>query len=233
MITLLAPVGALLQQASAALHDPAVRDTVLMKQLPADRGWMDRLTEVASVLIALSLLTLTTVAIPVAFHSRRTYRKVSHLLDRVYDDVAPIMNHARTISDNVDYVTTAIRADIQKVSTAIDQANDRVQDALAVTERRMSELNALLAVVQQEAEQLFVSTASTVRGVREGAAAFRDRDAMDFASRERDAADRDDLADDIEFQEELDGYDRKPKSAAEALPAAPRVRPRQRSERRA
>lgn len=236
MITLLAPVGALLHQATAALHDPAVRDTVLMKQVPADRGWIDRVTEIASALIALSLLTLTVVAVPVAFHSRRTYRKVSHLLDRLYDDVTPIMNHARTIGDNANYITTSIRADIQKVNAAIDQANDRVQDALAVTERRMSELNALLAVVQQEAEQLFVSTASTVRGVREGAAAFRNRNGIDLASRGHDAADRDDLADDIEFQEEVDGYDRESKSAAEALPAGkgtPRVRPRQRSERRA
>jgi uncharacterized protein YoxC len=238
MISLLAPAGALLHQAAAVLHDPAVRDTVLMKQVPADRGWIDRVTEVASALIALSLLALTIVAVPVAFHSRRTYRKVSHLLDRVYDDVTPIMNHVRTISDNVNYVTTAIRSDIQKVTAAIDEANDRVQDALAATERRMSELNALLAVVQQEAEDLFVSTASTVRGVREGAAAFRDRNGMDFASDERNAADQDDddvLADDTEFQEEVDGYDRKSQSAAEALPAgkgAPRVRPRQRSERR-
>ena len=236
MITLLAPVGALLHQAAAALHDPTVRDTVLMKQVPADRGWIDRITEVASALIAISLLTLTVVAVPVAFHSRRTYRKVSHLLDRIYDDVTPIMNHARTISDNMNYVTTAVRADIQKVSSAIDDANERVQDALAVTERRMSELNALMAVVQQEAEHLFVSTASTVRGVREGAAAFRDRNGMDFASDEHDAADRHEPADDTEFQEEVDGYDRRPKSAAEALPAGkgtPRVRPRQRSERRA
>src|SRR3569623_1969863 len=97
----------------------------------------------------------------------------------------------------------------------------------------MGELNALLAVVQQEAEHVFVSTASTVRGVREGAAAFRHRNGMDLASDELDAADDLGAAGDIEFQEEVDGYDRKPQSAAETLPAAPRVRPRQRSARRA
>ena len=59
MTTLLAPVAALLHQTAAALHDPAVRDTVLMKQVPADRGWIDRITEIASALIAIALLTLT------------------------------------------------------------------------------------------------------------------------------------------------------------------------------
>ncbi|HEY4219651.1 MAG TPA: DUF948 domain-containing protein [Gemmatimonadaceae bacterium] len=233
MTTLLAPVAALLHQTAAALHDPAVRDTVLMKQVPADRSWIDRVTEVASALIAIALLTLTVIAVPVAFHSRRTYKRVAELLDRIHGDLAPIMKHAHTISDNVNYVTTSVRAEIHKVNTTIDEANERVQEALAATEQRMSELNALLAVVQQEAEHLFVSTASTVRGVREGAAAFRDRNGMDLASDELDAADDLDSADDIEFQEEVDGYDRKSQSAAEALPAAPRVRPRQRSERRA
>jgi uncharacterized protein YoxC len=182
------------------------------------------------VLIAFALLTLTVVAIPVAFHSRRTYRKISHLLDRVYDDVTPIMQNANRITDNVGFITTSIRTDVVTLNEAINTANERVQQAVALTERRMSEFNALLAVVQQEAEQLFLSTASTVRGVRQGAAAFRDRDDMEFSLDELDAAI---LADDIEIQEEGDGDDRSPESATQALPAAPRVRPRQRSQRRA
>ncbi len=230
MISVLAPVADLLHQGVTALQNPVVRDTVFMKQVAVDRGWMDRVTELASTLIAISLLVLTVVAIPVAFHSRRTYRKISHLLDRVYADITPIMNQARTITDNLNFVTTSVRTDVQKVHATIGEANERVQAAMSMTEQRMNELNALMAVVQQEAEHLFVSTASAVRGVRGGAAAFRDRDGMDFAFQEHDAAD---LADDIEFQEEVDGSDRKPQSSAQALPAAPRVRPRQRGERRA
>ena len=232
MISMLAPVGQLFVQVARTAGDTAMhtlRDTVIMKQVAADRGLFDRIAEVASVLIAGALLTLTVVAIPVAFHSRRTYRTISHLLDRVYDDITPIMNHANRISDNVNFITTSIRQDVVKVTETIDAANATVEQAIAVTEQRMNEFNALLAVVQQEAEQLFLSTASTVRGVREGAAVFRDREAMDFSADELDAAI---LADDIEIQEEGDGHDRSPQSAAQALPAAPRVRPRHRSQRR-
>jgi uncharacterized protein YoxC len=225
MITLLAPVGDLLTQVVTA-----VRDTVIMKQVAADRGVFDRIAEIASVLIALALLTLTVVAIPVAFHSRRTYRKVSHLLDRIYGDVTPIMQHANQITDNVNFITTSIRTDVAMVSEAITSANDRVQQAAALTERRMNEFNALLAVVQQEAEQLFLSTASTVRGVREGAAAYRNRKEISIEAGELDAAIP---ADDIEIQEEGDGDDTRSESAPQAFPAAPRVRPRQRSARRA
>ena len=227
MISVSAPIGELLLQVAFS-----ARDTVIMKQVAADRGLFDRITEVASVLIAVALLTLTVVAIPVAFHSRRTYRKISHLLDRVYDDVTPIMQHTNQITDNVNFITTSIRTDVVKVHEAITTANERVQRAVALTEQRMNEFNALLAVVQQEAEQLFLSTASTVRGVREGAAAFRDREGMEFSADELDAAI---LAADIEIeiQEEGDGHDRSSQPAAQALPTAPRVRPRQRSHRRA
>jgi len=206
------------------------RDTVIMKQVAADRDIVDRVTEVATMLIAISLGTLTIVAIPVAFHSRRTYRQINHLLERVYSDFTPIMHHANVITDNVNYITTSLRTDVAKVTDALNAANRRVQQAAALTEQRMNEFNALLAVVQQEAEQVFVSTAAAVRGVREGAAAFHERDGIDLAFDPFDVAD---LADDIATQEELDGHDRVTESPAGPLPAAPRVRPRQRGERRA
>lgn len=198
--------------------------------LPPDPTLLERITEVSTAVIAITLAGLAIVVIPVAFQSRRTYRKVHQLLDRVYDDISPIMRHAHQISDNVNFVTTSLRTDVQTVNETIDAANQRVQRALSLTEQRMNEFNALLAVVQEEAEHLFLSTASTVRGVQHGAAAFRDRSGMDLASDEPDAADP---ADEIEIQEEGDGHDRNPQSAAQALPAAPRVRPRHRNRRRA
>ena len=200
--------------------------------LPSDPSLLERVTQISIAIIAISLSALTIVAIPVAFQSRRTYRKIHQLVDRVYDDIAPIVRHAHQISDNVDFVTTSIRADVQKVNDTIDGANERVQHALSLTEQRMTEFNALLAVVQEEAEHVFLSAASTVRGVQHGAAAFRDRSGMDLASDELDAADPAD-DDDIEIQEEDDGYHGNPESAAQALPTVPRVRPRHRNQRRA
>jgi uncharacterized protein YoxC len=224
MTSVFAPIGELLIQGALA-----ARDTVIVKQVAVDHGIFERIAEVASTIIAISLTTLTIVAIPVAFHSRRTYRRINHLLERVYGDITPIMNHANAITDNVNYITTSLRTDVRQVSDAITAANERVQQAAALTEQRMNEFNALLAVVQQEAEQVFLSTASAVRGVREGAAAFRDRDGMDFAF---DSLDLADPADDIVLEEEGDGPDHSTESPA-AFPAAPRLRPRQRGPGRA
>lgn len=231
MTSLLASVGpALLQAAGVA------RDTVIMKQV-GGRGTLETIASIADIAMMVSLLLVALVAARVLWSFRTTHTKVNNLVDKLQGDVAPLLRHATAIADNLNFVTTAIRTDVQKVTDTIDIANDRVHRALLTAEQRLNEFNALLSVVQDEAEGVFVSTASTVRGVRRGAASFRARGGTDLASDELDAADpADDLDlddDDLEIQEEDDGDDRNPESAAEALPTAPRLRPRTRKRRRA
>ena len=116
----------------------------------------------------------------------------------------------------MNYITTSVRTDVQQVNATIAAANQRLQQAVALTETRLNEFNALLAVVQQEAETMFVATASTVRGVRTGAAALHTEDVTD------DAYDVSRLT----SEELLDGYD--DPDAPEAGTTRPRVRPRRR-----
>lgn len=188
-----------------------------------------QISAIATTIIAVALSVLMLAALPALWRLRQAYRKLDAMLARLYADVTPIANNAQAISENINYVTTAIRQDIQKVSATIDAANARVADAMAMSEQRVREFNALLAVAQEEAEQLFVSTASTVRGVRRGADALRRRSGPDFASDELDAAGE---ADDSMIQEEGDGDDSNSEPAAQALPAAPRIRPRAGNRRR-
>src|SRR5207248_7495555 len=116
----------------------------------------------------------------------KTYRKTSALLDRVQADIAPLLTHARSIADNVDYVSTAIRGDVSQIHGTLVEANARLQEAVAQTERRMHDFSALLAVMQQEAEGVFVSAAATVHGVRRGASQFASGDGPELASVEVD-----------------------------------------------
>jgi uncharacterized protein YoxC len=235
MISLLAPVGSTLASSNGGLPAAA------LLQAAAQRGVLDTIAALASVATTLSLMVLALAAVHVLWNYRKTYAKVNALVDRVHGDLTPLIRHANAIADNVNFLTTSIRSDIQKVNNTIDSANERVEQALSVAERRLNEFNALLAVVQAEAEGVFVSTASTVRGVRRGAASFGARSGTDLASDELDAAElAEDLelesldgleGDDLEIQEKDDGDDRDPESTAQALPAAPRLRPRARSRR--
>lgn len=167
MTELITRSGAWLLRQAATLPD-----TVIMKQVAVERGWFETVTGIASSVMTLTLLGLTIFLAPAAWSFWRTFRKVRGLLDRVYADVTPLTRHAHNVADNLDYITTSIRGDVQQVNATIASANRRLNQAVALTETRLNEFNALLQVVQQEAEQAFVSTASAVRGVRTGAATF-------------------------------------------------------------
>ena len=182
----------------------------------------EQVVAVAAVLIAIATMTLAAVVVTVALKTRRTNDRLSALMDRLQADLAPLIRHATSIADDVNYMTRSVRGDVRLINTTVTSANDRVRKAVSVTEQRLNEFNALLRVVQDEAEQLFVSTASTVRGVQTGAAELGQRGGMDLASDELDDAN---LAD-TEPEEGTDG-DSSIAGPAEAS-AAPRIRPRPR-----
>jgi hypothetical protein len=87
-------------------------------------------------------------------------------------------------------------------------------------ERRLNELDALMRVVQREAEDAFVSTASTLRGVRAGATTLRNQVA-DGVLADVDRLEDDDDA--FEESEETHGDDGETQSEWHERP---RVRPR-------
>ena len=154
----------------------------MTRQVSEPRSWFDTVSGIASIVISLALITLAVGLLPAAWNFRKSYKKVNELLDRIYGDVNPIMRHASSIADNVNYVSTAVRQDVARLQATVAAANARLDEATRLTERRVHEFNALLELAQAEAEETFVSTAAALRGLREGAATFRD-DALHFHGR--------------------------------------------------
>ena len=146
----------------------AIPDTIYTKQVVAEPGLWSKVTSVASGVMTITVIILTVALVPAAWNFRKSYKKVSDMLDKVYGDVNPLMRHASAIADNVDYISTAIRVDVQQVSQTVAAVNQRLQQAADSAEDRIKQLNALLDVVQEEAESAFVTTASTIRGVQTG-----------------------------------------------------------------
>ncbi|HEY3745581.1 MAG TPA: hypothetical protein VGL17_05025 [Gemmatimonadaceae bacterium] len=193
----------LLQQVARALPD-----TIYTKQVVVEPGLWEKITSIASGVMTFTVIILTVALVPAAWNFRKSYKKVSDMLDKIYGDVNPLMRHASAIADNVDYISTSIRVDVQQVSQTVAAVNQRLQEALESAEDRMKQLNALLDVVQEEAESAFVTTASTIRGVQTGI---------------NQAFDQEELFDG-DFDEERADSGEKPR---------PRVRPRNGSGRRA
>jgi uncharacterized protein YoxC len=149
-----------------------VPDTVVMVQAAPSTfaTVVGVLTGLAQIVIAIALLLVALAVIPAAWYARKIYGAIDRVLRGMHHDAQPLLRHAEGAMDNVRYVTTAVRGDVERVQLMVDEAQKRLERSTQVADERIREFNALLKVMQEEAEDLFVGTASTIRGVRAGSA---------------------------------------------------------------
>jgi len=156
--------------------------------------------EVSTVVIAVISVLLLVVTLLFLLQLKK-------LLGSLQQHIQPVTDRARVAAENVEYITSLVRQDVQKVRASVSGLSDRLGEASERMEERVEEFNALMDVVQDEAESVLLDTAAIVRGVRAGAqtmggsvaAAAPGGDAPERASVER--------ADDSEAEDEVDGVD--------------------------
>jgi uncharacterized protein YoxC len=154
------------QVAQSASH--VYPDTIITKQVTAEPGIFEKIASMASLLMTVALLVLAVGLVPAAWNFRKTYKKVNDLIDRIYGDVTPLVRSASIVTEDVREIVASVKGDARMVQQTVAAANTRLLKAVRQTEARIDRFNALLEVVQEEAESTFISTAATVRGVRTG-----------------------------------------------------------------
>ncbi len=97
-------------------------------------------------------------------------RNAIHALEQARRDVAadPAVRSLRKIAENVESISDAVTGEALKLTDSVSKISDRLTHAADRMEERVEEFNALMEVVQHEAENAFVDSASTARGVRTG-----------------------------------------------------------------
>ena len=118
--------------------------------------------EVSTVVIAVVVVFLLVVALALVL-------QVKKLLKSLQQNVQPVTDRARVAAENVEYISAVVREDVQRVRTSVSGLSDRLKKASDRMEERVEEFNALMDVVQDEAESVLLDTAAVVRGVRAGA----------------------------------------------------------------
>jgi uncharacterized protein YoxC len=141
----------------------AVADTVVM--IPA-RDSVAVAADVAVLVVGAAVILLTLILV---WFLRGIRRTVDELRAQARQSFGPVSDRARSISDNVEFITDALRTDVRRLNDSVRALTDRLHQASDRMEERIEEFNALMEVVQSEAEDIFIDTAATVRGVREGA----------------------------------------------------------------
>jgi len=127
---------------------------------------LSTVSQVAEIVIAVALLVLAVLGAVLFFRVNSIIREVQRA---AHQSLGPVSDRARAISDNVEFITQALRSDVEQLHASVGALTDRLHLASERMEERIEEFNALMEVVQGEAEELFLDTASTMRGVREGA----------------------------------------------------------------
>lgn len=138
----------------------------------------DPLKLTIQVIQALAVLVLGVGMIMLARALRRIKRsldKVDNALDSIGRDARPVLDRARAVGENLNFIVMSVRKEVEHASETISRANERLEAALDVAEDRVQELGALIEVVQGEVEDTLLTATSTLRGIRTGAKLLRRR----------------------------------------------------------
>tara|TARA_B110000014_G_scaffold249272_1_gene224426 strand:+ start:1221 stop:1745 length:525 start_codon:yes stop_codon:yes gene_type:complete len=127
-----------------------------------DPAAISTLADIAMILVGVAILVLSVVLVLLAL-------RVNATLKSLIQNLGPASDRARSILDNVEFITQALRTDVERLNTSVKALNDRLHQASGHMEQRIEEFNALMEVIQGEAEGAFIKTAAAVKGVREGA----------------------------------------------------------------
>ena len=157
-----------LAAAAVSAQEPA-RDTVLVMVAPP---------AIANVgawgLLALVVLASITAVALLAFLRRLDAhgRRLTDIARRLEDQSRPVLERATGVADNVDAITRSLRDEARHLQGSVRALSDRLRQASTHMGTRIDEFNALLEVVQAEAEEAFLKTAAALRGVSAGARAL-------------------------------------------------------------
>ncbi|MCL7958587.1 MAG: hypothetical protein M8861_00195 [marine benthic group bacterium] len=89
----------------------------------------------------------------------------------------PVIEQSQQLLDQVGAVTTSLVDDVERIDRTVIRATTSVESMVELAEDRVSEINALLEVAVEEAEETFFSTAAIMRALRLGGRARKRRKA--------------------------------------------------------
>ena len=142
-------------------------DTVVMLHARDALGTTALVTSIVVLAMFLAVLVVF------AFELRRVHVTLKRFSGHFQKRLDPILERGLEVTANMESISSAVRVDVQRVSKSVRSLSDRLQNASDQMEERVQEFNALMEVVQEEAEDVFIGSAAAARGVREGTRVFR------------------------------------------------------------
>lgn len=118
------------------------------------------------IVLCLALLGGLAYAAPTLHRLSRLLELLEDTIRRTERELDPTLDRLRRAVDHAEYITAAVRSDVESVGDTVDQAARSTRRLLQMAEERAVEINGFLEVVQEEAEETFLSTASLLSALR-------------------------------------------------------------------
>jgi hypothetical protein len=95
-------------------------------------------------------------------------RQLEVMGDEFEKKAFPVIEQSQQLLDQVGAVATSLVDDVERIDRTVIRATTSVESMVELAEDRVSEINALLEVAVEEAEETFFSTAAIMRALRLG-----------------------------------------------------------------
>lgn len=118
------------------------------------------------IVLSVAVVVGMALMVPAWRHMYAMMRRFDRMLGASEGKLEPALQNLERVTDDVQYVTASLRTDVQAVGRTVERATESVESVLDMAETRAAELNGLLEIVQEEAEETFLSTASVLRAIR-------------------------------------------------------------------
>jgi len=100
--------------------------------------------------------------------AREPLREISNAAGELNARLHPILSNIERASEQARQIASRLQTDANEVGQTVRHASASTRNVVELVEDRVAEIAALLEVVQDEAEETFLSTASLLRGLRRG-----------------------------------------------------------------
>lgn len=120
------------------------------------------------IVVAVAIFVALLYAIVLLRRARTPLERATDALAELQARLRPVVENIEVASEHAQRIASRLGTDADEMGRALRHASDSTTRMVELVEDRVAEVAALLEVVQEEAEETFLSTASLLRGLRRG-----------------------------------------------------------------
>ncbi len=145
-----------------------VPDTIVARTVPV-RGMFEYASGTLQILVLLLGVGVLVALVLLLLTIRAGIERLQTSVERLSEDVRPLIQSANEVVSDARAVVARVRTDVERLTDAAGAVSEQLLHAAEVTAERVDDVNAVLDVLQDELEDVALSTVAKVRGVSVGA----------------------------------------------------------------